>query len=177
MHKKRPTVLICVVLVMFSLSGMLLANEDVRVPQSYQDKKEALRDKFSHAQVAVPRHQEAKAAILGKSLPAAAAVNVSDSLALVALYNSTNGASWTLNTNWLTTAPVSTWLGVLVTGDRVTAIDLSNNNLTGSLPVEIGNLSALEELLLYDNTALGEASPRKLGASPLSMIWIYTATT
>ena len=36
-----------------------------------------------------------------------------DSLALVALYNSTNGSSWTDNNNWLT-GPVYTWTRVEV---------------------------------------------------------------
>ena len=36
-----------------------------------------------------------------------AQVNVNDSLALVDLYNSTNGPNWMRNTNWLTEAPVS----------------------------------------------------------------------
>ncbi len=35
-------------------------------------------------------------------VPARAQILQQDSLALVALYDSTNGASWTNNTNWLT---------------------------------------------------------------------------
>jgi len=53
----------------------------------------------------------------------------SDYNALVALYNSTNGANWTDNTNWLTNADVSTWYGVTVSGDRVTGISLNSTNL------------------------------------------------
>ncbi len=32
--------------------------------------------------------------------------------ALVALYNSTNGAGWTISTNWLTTNTPSNWYGI-----------------------------------------------------------------
>lgn len=42
-----------------------------------------------------------------------AQINVNDSLALVDLYNSTNGPNWNDHTNWLTSAPVSTWYGIL----------------------------------------------------------------
>ena len=45
----------------------------------------------------------------------------SDSLALVALYNSTDGSNWTNNTNWLT-GNVDTWFGVTVSGNRVTEL-------------------------------------------------------
>ncbi|MBX2922196.1 MAG: hypothetical protein KF746_08395 [Chitinophagaceae bacterium] len=40
-----------------------------------------------------------------------AQVNVQDSLALVDLYNSTDGPDWVQNANWLA-GPVSTWHGV-----------------------------------------------------------------
>src|SRR5262245_48443942 len=43
-----------------------------------------------------------------------AQADVNDSLALVDLYNSTNGPAWNSRTNWLTSAPVNTWKGVTV---------------------------------------------------------------
>ena len=46
-----------------------------------------------------------------------------DSLALVELYNSTNGPGWTNNDNWLT-GSIDTWYGITVSGDRVTEINL-----------------------------------------------------
>ena len=78
-----------------------------------------------------------------------AQVNTQDSLALVDLYNNTNGAAWAKHTNWLTTQPVSTWFGVILSGDRVVQINLPNNNLKGSLPVSIGNLNALQVLNFF----------------------------
>ena len=49
-----------------------------------------------------------------------AQVDVNDSLALVDLYNSTNGPSWTHHDNWLT-GPVGSWYGIYLTdgGKRV----------------------------------------------------------
>lgn len=86
-----------------------------------------------------------------------------DSLALVALYNSTNGPGWTNNTNWLTREPVSTWHGIIVLYDRVVRVDLSDNNLNGSLPTEIGNLSKLAYLGLTNNSDLVGPIPPEIG--------------
>ena len=63
----------------------------------------------------------------------AQAINAQDSLALVDLYNSTNGDGWKNNSNWKTTNPVSWWYGVTVTGNRVTTIQMNGNNITGTL--------------------------------------------
>ena len=57
-----------------------------------------------------------------------------DKEALIAFYNSTNGAQWTMllnNRNWLTDAPVGEWYGVTVEGGRVVKLELENNNLQG----------------------------------------------
>jgi ligand-binding sensor domain-containing protein len=84
-----------------------------------------------------------------------------DSLALVALYNSTNGASWKNKTNWLT-GPLATWFGVTVSNDTVTAISLNSNNLAGPLPAAIGNLTRLTSLDLRGNLLTG-AMPNTIG--------------
>ncbi len=63
----------------------------------------------------------------------------SDSLILVQLYNGTGGASW--DTAWNLNAPVSTWKGITVKCGRVASINLSNNNLTGTLPTSVLNLA------------------------------------
>src|SRR4051812_46640296 len=60
-------------------------------------------------------------------------VITADSTALVALYNSTDGDNWNDNTNWLS-GPVNTWYGVTVNSNRVTSLDLSDNNLIGTIP-------------------------------------------
>jgi hypothetical protein len=79
-----------------------------------------------------------------------------DSLALVALYQSTDGAHWTDNTNWLKPGKnVSTWVGINVTNHRVTDIELGANNLNGFIPKEIGNLFELGFLGLESNHLSG----------------------
>jgi gliding motility-associated-like protein len=76
--------------------------------------------------------------------------------ALIALYNATDGANWTNNTNWLTTNPVSTWYGVTVAGGHVTGIEFSSagNNLNGTLPIELGDLNFLEKFIITYNPNL-----------------------
>ena len=79
---------------------------------------------------------------------------------LIALYNSTNGDTWTTNTNWLDNSkPLNTWHGVVLNNNRVVELNLGNNNLTGSLPTEIGNFSELESLQLYSNQISGVIPP------------------
>ena len=95
-----------------------------------------------------------------------------DRAALEALYNATGGPSWTVNTNWLTDAPLSHWAGVGVDGDgRVTRLDLdansrgglqgggSGNTLIGSIPDELGQLTKLTELYLGSNSLSGPIPP------------------
>lgn len=83
-----------------------------------------------------------------------AQVPAQDSLALVALYDSTDGVNWTDNTRWLT-GSVSTWFGVTVSAGRVTDVSLSSNNLNGHIPPEIGNLTNLNSLVLSGNQLTG----------------------
>ncbi|MEQ8714566.1 MAG: T9SS type A sorting domain-containing protein [Cyclobacteriaceae bacterium] len=85
----------------------------------------------------------------------------SDSLALVALYESTDGDNWTNNTNWLI-GDVDTWYGVSVSGDRVIDLSLSNNNLNGTLNTELGQLTELQYLSLDGNDISGTI-PESIG--------------
>jgi Leucine-rich repeat (LRR) protein len=85
--------------------------------------------------------------------------------ALIALYNSTNGPSWTDATGWL--GPVGTecsWYGVTCdTGKTsVTHLLLGSNQLSGSIPSSLGNLTNLRYLFL-DSNQLGGSIPSSLG--------------
>ena len=86
----------------------------------------------------------------------------SDSLVLLKLYNATNGSNWVKKTNWLSSSSISSWYGVTVKDLRVTSLRLSFNNLSGPIPVELGNIDRLKHLLL-DNNNLSGSIPAELG--------------
>jgi hypothetical protein len=73
-----------------------------------------------------------------------------DSLALVALYQATDGTGWTNRTNW-TTGRVNTWQGVTETGGQITAVNLANNKLTGNVPDAFADLAALQTVNFAGN--------------------------
>lgn len=89
-----------------------------------------------------------------------------DSLALLSLYNSTNGGAW--KTTWNLTKPLSQWHGVevaeIVHGKnkrvRVVALALSSNNLVGELPDDIYDLTMLKLLWLDRNSLTGFLSEK-----------------
>jgi Leucine-rich repeat (LRR) protein len=120
------------------------------------------------------------------------ATNTSDSLALVALYNATNGDHWRDNTNWLqpgTTVDNWKWVTVDPSTGRVvglslaanrlkcstfpssisnltglTSIDLSGNDITGDVPVAFwDNLTKLRSIYLNNNTKLSGVIPESIG--------------
>jgi M6 family metalloprotease-like protein len=83
--------------------------------------------------------------------------------ALIELYNSTGGGSWTDNTNWLVGDPCADkWFGVECGIATVQNLDLTNNQLAGSLPASIGNLKSLQTLNLGNNQLSGSI-PSEVG--------------
>jgi len=85
----------------------------------------------------------------------------SDSLALVALYEATNGASWT--DTWDLFLPIRDWYGIsLDSSGCVTYIDMDGNNLQGTIPYQIGDLGSLTKLYLSNNQIIGNI-PSEIG--------------
>ena len=101
------------------------------------------------------------------------AQSASDRALLVALYHSTGGASWDANTNWLSDRPIGEWHGVTTNSNgRVIGLGLSDNQLTGEIPPELGGLSNLEWLLLSGNRLTGEIPPELGGLSNLRELYL-----
>ncbi len=144
---------------------------------------------FSNAYAAIPAHERA---------------------ALIALYNSTNGDSWTYNGGWKTppldtdgfsmpgtecgwsyidcdagnttvhklfpyhnqlTGSIPPELGNL---DNLHYLSLSSNQLTGSIPPELGNLNNLQELSLSSNQLTGSIPPELGNLDNLQELYLST---
>lgn len=114
-----------------------------------------------------------------------AAQKQADSLALVALYNATNGPGWFNSTNWKVPGqPVGNWYGVTVDAQGcVNCVDLDGifdcgfnaavggNNLSGPIPAAIGGMTMLQRLLLGYNNLTGSI-PSSIGGLS-SLQWLY----
>ncbi|MFC1844375.1 MopE-related protein, partial [Thermodesulfobacteriota bacterium] len=92
--------------------------------------------------------------------------------ALIDLYNSTDGDNWTNNSGWKTpplhtdgfsmpgTECTTPWYGVICDGsNNVVEIWLNSNNLAGTIPATIDNLTTLELLELNSNQLSGSIPP------------------
>jgi Leucine-rich repeat (LRR) protein/sugar lactone lactonase YvrE len=69
---------------------------------------------------------------------------------LVALYDNTDGNNWTNNAGWKRTNTPCDWQGLTCDNGEITAIELTDNNLNGSLP-DLGTLSNLQTVALTSN--------------------------
>ena len=82
---------------------------------------------------------------------------------LMEFYKATGGDNWNDNTNWGTDRPLNEWKGITLNVEgRVKQISLNNNNLTGYIPSEIGNLKALDGIELQGNNLSGNI-PSEIG--------------
>ena len=101
----------------------------------------------------------------------------SDSAALMALYESTDGENWKDNTNWGTDADLEEWYGVSTNADgRVTHLVLRTNDLSGNIAPELGDLTELDWLLLDYNGDLSGEIPAELG-DLTKLGWLSLAKT
>ena len=82
-----------------------------------------------------------------------AGIPLKEKQALIDLYTSTNGDQW--NESWNLNEAPSQWKGVTILNDHVLEINLTNNNLSGVLPQNISDLTALRVLNLHKNNISG----------------------
>ena len=91
-----------------------------------------------------------------------AAIPAQERNALIDLYNSTNGANWAYQTGWLGAAGTEcSW--ALVACDEsqtsVLALELSRNQLNGSIPSSLGSFINLRTLTFGNNQLTGSIPP------------------
>ncbi len=101
------------------------------------------------------------ATVLGSSC--ALADSPEDRAVLVQVHTATGGANWTDDTNWLSVDLTREWYGVTNDANgRTNGLFLTDNQLTGQIPSELGSLTNLESLYLNYNQLTGEI-PSELG--------------
>lgn len=94
-----------------------------------------------------------------------------DRQVLITLYNATGGTGWSQSRNWNGPSSIGTWYGVETnSAGFVTELELDDNNLTGSLPAQLGDLAHLERLVLDGNGISGRIPPELGNLSSLTML-------
>ncbi len=89
------------------------------------------------------------------------------------LYEATDGPNWRRNTNWLTDAPLDEWHGVATdSAGRVSRLRLDDNQLTGEIPAQLGQLANLQRLSLGWNQLTGEIPPALGQLANLQYLWL-----
>jgi Leucine-rich repeat (LRR) protein len=89
------------------------------------------------------------------------AVTKGDCQALLAIFTGTGGSQWTTKTGWAVSKNPCNWFGVNCVGNRVSSLVLEQtpndpgNNLVGSIPAALGNLTGLVTLDLASNELTG----------------------
>jgi hypothetical protein len=94
---------------------------------------------------------------------------------LAVLFYTTGGASWFNSSGWLTDDTACAWNGIRCDrfSQRVEEIDLSENNMSGFIPNEVGMIPTLVSLWLRRNKLTGNVPSLALGAMPsLSILYL-----
>ncbi|MXY97193.1 MAG: hypothetical protein F4Z29_05475 [Gemmatimonadetes bacterium] len=101
-------------------------------------------------------------------------VKTTDREALVAFYYATGGPGWKNSTNWLSDKPLRDWHEVTTDENgRVTELSFWENNLSGSIPPELGQLTNLKHLYIAKNHLSGSI-PTELGQlQNLEILWLF----
>lgn len=92
--------------------------------------------------------------------------------ALVQFYNNTNGIGWTNQANWLISTTVENWYGITVASGHVTRIEMRENNLLGTFPNSLLNLSSLIILDFYNNQLSGNIPAEISNLSNLILLFL-----
>ena len=105
-----------------------------------------------------------------------------DREALVALYHATGGDDWTNNDGWLSDRPITEWYGVdgnfiyiqgkFYEGPSPYGLFLYGNNLSGTIPAELGNLKNLRRIELQDNKLSGSIPSELAQLDSLRTLWL-----
>jgi hypothetical protein len=99
-------------------------------------------------------------------------ISTAECKALIALYESTDGANWENNTGWNVTNTPCSWNGVTCQGKHVTRLSLGDNNLKGSISAKFFKLKKLESIELSDNDLNGTSLKNFKKLKSLKTLWL-----
>jgi Leucine-rich repeat (LRR) protein len=102
----------------------------------------------------------------------ASQIDSTDQAAIVKLYDTTGGDTWTNKTNWKSALPIGFWHGIKTSNGRVVEIDLPGNNLIGELPAELFGMDSLRILNLGANQLTGSIPSSITGMKRLEMLYL-----
>jgi Leucine-rich repeat (LRR) protein len=91
---------------------------------------------------------------------------------LAVLFYSLNGQWWLNNSGWLTSSHECSWYSdanPCDLADRLVTLSMVRNNVSGTFPLEVGNLTDLESILLSDNK-ISSSVPAAFGS--LSQLYV-----
>ncbi len=93
---------------------------------------------------------------------------------LLKIYEATGGSHWRRNRFWGTDEPLGSWWGVTTdTAGSVVELSLVDNELTGVIPAEIGELESLVSLSLPYNELTGPIPPEMGDLRALRSLYLY----
>ncbi|MCB0280484.1 MAG: hypothetical protein KDD94_13335, partial [Calditrichaeota bacterium] len=78
-----------------------------------------------------------------------------DSITLVELYSQLDGPNWLNQSGWQSADSLGQWFGVKTENGRLVELDLSDNNLSGTINLRLDFLSVLKKLNLSGNNLTG----------------------
>ncbi|MCH8537695.1 MAG: hypothetical protein LAT66_07990, partial [Alkalimonas sp.] len=90
--------------------------------------------------------------------------------ALVELYYQTSGPGWFERSGWLQNNSPCSWYGVQCQNGQISAIELADNNLSGTLGLNLESLSALRVLNLSGNSLIGSIPVSLVSLSALQQL-------
>ena len=92
-------------------------------------------------------------------------IPLSECQALSAIHASLGGANWVQGADWLGSAAPCAWTGITCEAGSVSKIEINEDNLSGSLPAEVGNFSELIVLDIQDANTSGVTGgiPNEIG--------------
>ena len=100
---------------------------------------------------------------------------MADATVLISLYRSTSGESWQKKKKWLSSEPVCSWYGVECgSNDGIISLRLNENHLgPGTVPTELGDLTAMSTYFRLDGNSLSGTIPSELGRLSLMTSVFY----